>query len=47
MFTGQFGLMVDNKTILDQMQTRDELYRVLRYHEYEQRLDQILEKQKS
>ena len=30
--------------VLELMQTREELYEVLRYHEYEQKLDQLLEK---
>lgn len=28
--------------VLDQMQTRDRLYEILRYHEFEQKLDQII-----
>lgn len=32
------------KNIVDTMQTRDELYRVLGYHEYEQKLDKLFEK---
>ena len=30
--------------LLDDMQTRDELYEVLDYHRYEQKLDQLLAK---
>ena len=29
------------KNVLDQMQTRNELYEYLNYHEYEQKLDQL------
>lgn len=32
------------KNVVDTMQTRDELYRVLGYHEYEQKLDKLFEK---
>lgn len=32
------------KSIVDQMQTRDELYEVLDYHSYEQQMDQILKR---
>lgn len=35
------------KNVLDRMQTRDELYQVLNYHQYEQQIDQILRKAKS
>jgi methylisocitrate lyase len=31
------------KSVLDQMQTRDELYEVLGYYKYEQKLDQLME----
>jgi methylisocitrate lyase len=34
------------KNMIDQMQTRDELYEYLDYHEYEQKLDQLLKKEK-
>jgi methylisocitrate lyase len=33
------------KPVLSQMQTRDELYKVLNYHAYEQLLDQLYPKQ--
>ncbi|HYW77497.1 MAG TPA: methylisocitrate lyase, partial [Gammaproteobacteria bacterium] len=29
------------KAVLDRMQTRDQLYDVLGYHEYERKLDQL------
>jgi methylisocitrate lyase len=32
------------KNVIDQMQTREELYRVLRYYEYEQKLDRLFGK---
>jgi len=32
--------------LLDQMQTREELYRVLGYHEYEKKLDELFAKDK-
>ncbi len=32
------------KAVLDKMQTRDELYDVLRYHDYERKLDQLFAK---
>jgi methylisocitrate lyase len=32
------------RDVLDTMQTRDELYSVLNYHEYEQQIDQVLKK---
>ncbi|MEQ8314102.1 MAG: methylisocitrate lyase [Gammaproteobacteria bacterium] len=33
----------DQKAVLDRMQTRDQLYEVLGYHAYEQKLDQLFE----
>lgn len=35
------------KSVIDQMQTRDELYETLGYHDYEQKLDALFEKKKS
>ncbi len=35
------------KNVVDSMQTRDELYEVLGYHEYEQKLDQLFSKESS
>lgn len=35
------------KNVVDMMQTRDELYEVLGYHEYEQKLDQLFSKESS
>ncbi|MEM7453823.1 MAG: methylisocitrate lyase [Planctomycetota bacterium] len=35
------------KNVVDHMQTREDLYSVLNYHEYEQRMDAIIEKSKS
>lgn len=35
------------KNVVDAMQTRDELYEVLGYHEYEQKLDQLFSKELS
>ena len=31
------------KSMLDKMQTREELYEVLGYYQYEQKLDQLME----
>jgi methylisocitrate lyase len=33
--------------LIDRMQTREELYRILGYHEYERRRDRLLSKEKS
>ena len=35
------------KAVVDQMQTRDDLYDVLGYHAYEQQIDEVLKKAKS
>ena len=35
------------KSVVDTMQTRDELYEVISYHEYERRLDALFQQQKS
>jgi methylisocitrate lyase len=32
------------QSVVEQMQTRDDLYRVLDYHSYEQKIDSILKK---
>ena len=31
------------KSLVEHMQTRDELYDILNYHQYEQKLDQLME----
>ena len=37
----------DQKDVVDMMQTRQELYEFLNYHEFEQKLDELFQKQKS
>lgn len=37
----------DQKDVVDMMQTRQELYDFLNYHEFEQKLDELFQKQKS
>ncbi len=32
------------KNLLDSMQTRDQLYEVIRYHDYERKLDELFAK---
>ncbi|MFT6825147.1 MAG: methylisocitrate lyase [Pseudohongiellaceae bacterium] len=36
----------DQKACIDKMQTRDQLYEVLGYHDYEEKLDALFESEK-
>jgi methylisocitrate lyase len=38
---GEAGVRLTQKSVIDSMQTRSELYEVLGYHDYERKLDEL------